>query len=159
MADDTLTRTLDGATDEQNDEVAQLRVSVSSSEPTFVRRVEAKFTSLGALRADLRLWLESVDVGRDEIDDVLVAVGEAVTNAIEHGHRQDGRTIGFEARRREGEIELIVDDNGTWQAPRSEDSDSDRGRGILLMRQLMDDVLLEPGSAGTKVRLRKTLTR
>ena len=149
--------TLDGATDEQDDAVAQLRVSMPSSKPTFVRRVEAKFTSLGALRADLRLWLASVNVGRYEIDDVLVAVGEAVTNAIEHGHRQDGRMIGFQARRREGEIELIVDDNGTWQSPRSENSD--RGRGILLMRQLMDDVLVEPGPAGTKVRLRKTLTR
>ena len=44
-------------------------------------------------------------------------------------------------------------DYGAWRPPREDD----QGRGLLLMRALMDDVEVTPIPEGTTVRLRRTL--
>jgi anti-anti-sigma factor len=50
----------------------------------------------------------------------------------------------------DGVLTLVVRDHGTWRPP---DRDpGDRGRGLLIMRQLVDRVLLK-GEAGTTVTL------
>ena len=47
----------------------------------------------------------------------------------------------------------MVRDTGGWREPRK----SDRGRGLDLMRALMDEVELEAGDAGTTVRMRRKI--
>ena len=47
----------------------------------------AESEQLASVRATLRGWLRSCDVGARMAQDVLVAAGEAIANAIEHGHR------------------------------------------------------------------------
>ena len=44
-------------------------------------------------------------------------------------------------------------DYGAWRQPREDD----QGRGLLLMRALMDDVEVTPSAEGTVVRLKRTL--
>jgi anti-sigma regulatory factor (Ser/Thr protein kinase) len=46
-----------------------------------------------------------------------------------------------------------VRDFGAWRSPR----EGDRGRGLSLMRALMDTVDVVPGPEGTTVRMRRTL--
>jgi anti-sigma regulatory factor (Ser/Thr protein kinase) len=46
-----------------------------------------------------------------------------------------------------------VSDTGGWREPRK----TDRGRGLELMRALMDDVELEAGDDGTTVRMRRKI--
>lgn len=52
--------------------------------------------------------------------EVLVAAGEAVANAIEHGHR-DGMpgTVSVRATALVDLVELIITDTGTWKPRRS----------------------------------------
>jgi anti-sigma regulatory factor (Ser/Thr protein kinase) len=91
-------------------------------------------------------------VDPDQSMDVLIAVGEAVANAIEHGHRDrpDG-VIRVDGRALADRVQLTVTDSGSWKPPRPA-ADSTRGRGIALMRALVQEVAIDPGTAGTTVR-------
>jgi anti-sigma regulatory factor (Ser/Thr protein kinase) len=51
------------------------------------------------------------------------------------------------------EVLLTITDSGGWREQR----DDDRGRGLDLIRALMDAVEVEPGEDGTVVRMRKRL--
>ncbi|HEY3996028.1 MAG TPA: SpoIIE family protein phosphatase [Mycobacterium sp.] len=109
---------------------------------------------LAPARDALRSWLTQVQVGADQAMDVLVAAGEAVANAIEHGHRHSpGGMISLGATTLVDRLQLTITDTGTWKSPQSPTEQSRRGRGIALMRGLMQDVTINPGSTGTTVHL------
>lgn len=109
---------------------------------------------LAPARDALRSWLTKVQVGADQAMDVLVAAGEAVANAIEHGHRHspDG-IISLGATALVGRLQLTITDTGTWKSPRPTTEQSRRGRGIALMRGLMQDVTINADTTGTTVHL------
>ena len=106
---------------------------------------------LAPTRAALRSWLKRVQVNPNQAMDVLIAAGEAVANAIEHGHRQRPEgTITLHATALVDQLHLTITDTGTWRPPRPT---PDRGRGITLIRELMHDVTIDHGAAGTTVHL------
>jgi GAF domain-containing protein/anti-sigma regulatory factor (Ser/Thr protein kinase) len=114
---------------------------------------------LAPARDALRSWLTQVQVGADQTMDVLVAAGEAVANAIEHGHRHSpGGTISLGATALVRELRLTITDTGTWKSPRPATERSSRGRGIALMRGLMQDVTINSGATGTTVHLSARIT-
>jgi anti-sigma regulatory factor (Ser/Thr protein kinase) len=91
-------------------------------------------------------------VNPDQSMDVLIAVGEAVANAIEHGHRDNPEgVISVDATAGVDRVHLTIADTGSWKPPQS--GDSTRGRGIALMRGLMQEVDINPDDAGTTVHL------
>ena len=103
----------------------------------------ADASQLAPTRAALRGWLARAGVDPDQTLKVLIAAGEALANAIEHGHRHRHRGHHQPARDRVGRPAAgdrhrrrLVEDR-PWR-PRH------RGRGIALMRALMQDVTIEP---------------
>jgi PAS domain S-box-containing protein len=113
---------------------------------------------LAPSRAALRSWLNQAGLGPDDINDVLIATGEAVANAIEHGHRDRPEgTVSLSATALVDRLQVTVTDNGTWKAPRQV-AGSNRGRGIVLMRGLMEDFTIHSGDAGTTVHLYARIT-
>jgi anti-sigma regulatory factor (Ser/Thr protein kinase) len=81
-----------------------------------------------------------------------------MTNAVEHGHRDDpGGPVTLHAAATADQLEVNVVDSGSWKTPDPVAS-AHRGRGIMLMRGLMDEVVIEPGPGGTAVRMRCTIT-
>ena len=56
------------------------------------------------------------------------------------------------------ELVVAVSDSGTWRDP-TVGPDQDRGRGILLMRQLMDAVTIDTSNRGTTVTMSMILDR
>lgn len=110
-------------------------------------------SELAGTRTALRDWLQRADVGPDQTQDVLIAVGEAVANAIEHGHRdRPGGTVSLRATALADCLYLTVADTGLWKTP-SPDVDITRGRGVMLMRALMQDVSIHPDTMGTTVHM------
>jgi PAS domain S-box-containing protein len=109
--------------------------------------------SLRAFRGTLRRWLAAAGSEAEMLQDVTMAANEAIQNAIEHGHGLTRRGVDVVLARSDGTIEVTVRDHGSWRPPR----ESSRGRGLPLMRALMDDVAIEPGSDGTTVTLRRAL--
>ena len=118
----------------------------------------AEASNLASTRAALRNWLGRVQVDADQAMNVLVAAGEAVSNAIEHGHRHTPQgTISLAATALVDQVQLTIIDTGCWKTPQPE-ADPHRGRGIELMRGLMQDVTIKPGTAGTTVHLSVRIT-
>ena len=66
---------------------------------------------------------------------MLIAVGEACANAIEHAGAEPGSTIEVRAQIVGREVVLRILDHGHW---RSAAARSERGHGLRLMRVLMD---------------------
>jgi anti-sigma regulatory factor (Ser/Thr protein kinase) len=111
----------------------------------------AESEQLASVRATLRGWLRSCDVGARMAQDVLVAAGEAIANAIEHGHRHlPGQQVRLRAVSTANQLRLTVTDSGRWRTTPPGDRGL-RGHGIALMRALMQQVTIEPGPSGTTV--------
>ncbi len=104
---------------------------------------------LALIRGALRRWLETCGVPADTAQGVLVAVGEACANAIEHGHRDNpGGPIRLRAEASVDELHRTVADSGRWKTP---EPSPYRGRGMNLMRAMTQQVTFTPGPAGTTV--------
>ena len=116
-------------------------------------RFTADATHLAPSRAALRTWLRQAGVDADQIQNVLIAAGEAVANAIEHGHRdQPEGIVSLRATALVDRLRVTIIDNGTWKMPVKLD-DITRGRGIGLMRGLMEDFTIRSDDAGTTVHM------
>lgn len=93
-----------------------------------------------------------------DLADIETAVGEALANAAEHGHRTES---GFEVRvyvRRDRIVIEVQDEGRGFRSSASTPKpphDAPRGYGIYLMRHLMDEVDFD--ELGTCVRLTKRL--
>jgi serine phosphatase RsbU (regulator of sigma subunit)/anti-sigma regulatory factor (Ser/Thr protein kinase) len=104
---------------------------------------------LADTRAALRDWLGRAGVDADQTLKVLIAAGEALANAIEHGHRHHAEgTISLRATALADRLQVTVIDAGSWKTPVAA---SHRGRGISLMRALMQEVTIQPLATGTTV--------
>jgi anti-sigma regulatory factor (Ser/Thr protein kinase) len=109
-------------------------------------------SSLKPLRIAMRRWLEHVKAGRQATADLLTAVGEACSNAIEHAYGPAGGTVFVCLSYEPPDMIALVVDTGRWRAPRGRF----RGRGITLMRALSDEVTIDRTDTGTRVRIRRT---
>jgi anti-sigma regulatory factor (Ser/Thr protein kinase) len=125
-------------------------------------RLPAIPASLAIIRARLRTWLPAAHVTPSAAADVLLAVGEAASNAVEHAVRGANGDVELEvtARATTTGLALTVKDNGRWHAPlKSQRSGrrAQRGHGSRLMSALVDTVTITPTSQGTTVEMRKEL--
>jgi anti-anti-sigma factor len=139
------------------DDVAVLVVHrrARSVEPLHLE-LQAVPAALPAVRRRLGAWLTSLGMGEQDRVGVMVAVGEACANAAEHAYRdtEPGPMQVTAAVDVDGVLTVTVHDEGTWRPP---DRDpGDRGRGLLIMRQLVDGMVLR-GEHGTTVTLRTRL--
>jgi anti-sigma regulatory factor (Ser/Thr protein kinase) len=99
--------------------------------------------ALAALRRMLRRWLIEMGAAPDEMGGIVMAANEAWQNAIEHGHDFQPVPVNVRFERDEDDVVVTVRDAGGRGQPAG---DPDRGRGIELMRGLMDDTHLDLGS-------------
>ncbi|WP_293235856.1 SpoIIE family protein phosphatase [Mycolicibacterium sp.] len=113
----------------------------------------ADVSYLAPSRDALRSWLTQAGVAPEQIQDVLIAAGEAVSNAIEHGHRDRPEgMVSLRAIAAVDRLEVTVTDTGQWKTPR-EVADVSRGRGTGLMRGLMEDFTIHTDDVGTTVHM------
>jgi len=90
---------------------------------------------------------------RDTVDDVLLVLDEAVSNAIRHGSR-GGAPVKVAVELDDSWIDIQVRDRGpTPELPRLPSTPpgtlSTGGRGLWLIRQLVDEVRLRRAGEGT----------
>lgn len=94
----------------------------------------------------------------DERYDVVLAVNEAVTNAIRHGLPDADGHISLRASSDGRRLTFEVRDHGTFTAPKVDPAtESERGRGLAMMACLMDEVQLRLEEGSTTVFLSKRL--
>lgn len=119
----------------------------------------ARSTSAGVARAMARAWLDAVGWPQPSHDDIVYAINEAVSNAIEHAYspNEPAGTVELALnverdRRGTRRVRAEVRDHGRWRPPPADNEG--RRRGLVLMRALMDELTIRPGRAtetGTSV--------
>ncbi|MGA5031425.1 SpoIIE family protein phosphatase [Streptomyces cellulosae] len=111
----------------------------------------AESSQLAPVRRALRGWLAQCELPPNAVQNVLVAVGEACANAIEHGHRHTpGDDVRLRAVALVDSLRVTVADSGRWKDPQP-GANAHRGRGMPLLRAMMQQVTVSPGPSGTTV--------
>lgn len=123
---------------------------------SFVTVLPATLDHLADARHRLGRWLAHIGAGPRPVADILLATGEAVTNAIEHGSSDaPGSTVSIEAFLRDGSVTATISDAGRWSADSSASLRSlQRGRGLKLINGLADQVDTTRTRQGTRLTLR-----
>jgi anti-sigma regulatory factor (Ser/Thr protein kinase)/putative methionine-R-sulfoxide reductase with GAF domain len=138
--------------EEPDDDIAILAVHRAISQrATFSHSFPSHVSAIREVKDRVRRWLESLGVHPHDIYDLVLAVTEATANAIEHP--RDSETHDFQVNGvvHGDRLELNVRDHGRWRDP----APSDRGRGLMLMRGLVDRIEVERLTHGTQVQMRK----
>jgi anti-sigma regulatory factor (Ser/Thr protein kinase) len=116
--------------------------------------VPARPEQLRPLRQAVQRWAAGHALPGGLADDLLLAVGEAVANAVEHAYR--GATAGEVEcaldRAEDGAVLVAVRDSGTWRPAPADNGH--RGHGLRMIRTLAADTQLDGRATGTTVRFR-----
>lgn len=113
----------------------------------------AHASRLAPTRHALRDWLVRCGLAEERVQHLLVAAGEACSNAVEHAYRDEpAGTVRLEASAAVDRLSVTVADRGSWKRA-VPDADHYRGRGLALIRALVDDVTVTPGPTGTTVEM------
>lgn len=116
-------------------------------------------------RSILRLWLTRQDWPSETVEDVVLAVNEAVSNAVDHAYRGTRPGQVRVSMRAEGPyddrwVRVTVSDDGRWRpAVAREGATAEapyRGHGLTVMRSVADEVAIRPGQAGVGTRVELT---
>jgi anti-sigma regulatory factor (Ser/Thr protein kinase)/putative methionine-R-sulfoxide reductase with GAF domain len=135
------------------DDIAVLVVQTVGLHELLDVEIPAEPRQLATIRQLVRRWVEANAGSDDDCAAFAIAVSEACANAIEHAYGPRHATIEVRAALVDGEAAVSIIDRGSWRAPRG----GNRGRGIPIMREFMDDVTIERGPGGTTVNLQRRL--
>jgi anti-anti-sigma factor len=138
---------------QSEDDVAILAVGALPTGDRFALALPAESHALVTLRRQLRRWLADRHVDPDTSQDIVLACNEAAANVIEHAYGPGDASFDVEADLADGTVTIVVRDTGRWRPPRG----GDKGRGLAMMRALVDQVDVTKSPHGTEVRLRRHL--
>ena len=137
------------------DDVAVMLVHRNAKpDPVLEFAVEARARSLAPIRRALFRWLDDVAVPRAVAMEIVTAISEASANAVEHAYGPSGGNITITASLDDGAVSIRVRDAGRWRGS----SKGARGKGLGLMRGLMDDVEVDTTDRGTTVTMSRRTT-
>lgn len=121
---------------------------------TAATRPVALSTTPGVARRQVAELLSGAGWAAEAVDDAVLAVHEALVNALRHGGGVRRAAAGFD----EGSLVVKVWDQGSgFEMPGSiamPDRLAERGRGLFLMRRLAGDVTVAHRGAETCLHLR-----
>jgi integral membrane sensor domain MASE1/anti-sigma regulatory factor (Ser/Thr protein kinase) len=148
-----------GMNDEPADDVALLAIRPTVLVGTQLRlRRPAVLAGVPEARHMMRRWLEHNHVATNDAFDVLIAATEAYTNVVQHAYGLQVGAVEVDALIGDGNLEIAVRDRGRWRGGESMRNDGG-GRGLLMMRALMDSVEIASTQQGTEVRMKLALGR
>lgn len=122
--------------------------------------------NVGLARITVASFISQIDLTINELEEIKVAISEAVSNAIIHGYQNSGQgTVVLEAFRSDNKLILIVEDKGQGIADIKQamepsfSTDPERmGLGFVFMKSFMDKLEVESKvGQGTKVIMTKNL--
>lgn len=118
-------------------------------------------------RERVEAWLRAHRWPPAQLEELVLAVSEAVSNSVEHGYRvpydavDPQETVDLRMRLAVADdgfrqVEFVVADRGRWREP--DTTASSRGHGMLIMRSCTDELVVDSSPDGTTVVLRSRPT-
>jgi len=136
------------------------------SKPKVHVEVESRLENVELVQIAIESSLAELQLGEDDAHQIGIAIREAVANAMKHGNRGDAsKLVQVELGVDNGDLLIRVhdqgvgfDENGVPNPLEPENLLRRNGRGILLMKQYMDQIeyTFQPDS-GTVLEMRKGL--
>lgn len=116
-------------------------------------RAAAHGSQVRVVRGRLSQWLDGDHLDPDLVDDLVMAASEALENCCDHAFTgaAAGGTMTLTACTSDAALVITVADDGLWRKAPAEPGN--RGRGLAMMRELVDDVAIESGPRGTHLAL------
>lgn len=127
---------------------------------TLELALSAEWVAPSIVRQRVEQWLRELRWAPAQIDELVLATSEAVSNSVEHGYLVPPDAVvhpgivsvrGRVLHEADGyrRAEITVQDHGTWREPVA--GVSSRGHGMLIMRTCTDRFGIEHGPDGTTV--------
>jgi serine/threonine-protein kinase RsbW len=123
----------------------------------------ASWVAPSIARERVEAWLRTHQWPPAQVEELVLAISEAVSNSVEHGYR-----VPFDAVEHAGsvevrgqlvsgadgyrQVEFRIRDRGRWREP--DRGVSSRGHGMLIMRTCTDELVVDGSPDGTTVVLR-----
>ncbi|NLJ74825.1 MAG: anti-sigma F factor [Firmicutes bacterium] len=117
-------------------------------------------------RTAIALFAAQLDLTLDELEDIKVAVSEAVSNSVIHGYQNNLGTIIVQASYGNGQLQIVVEDFGQGipdielakETGYTTIPQERMGLGLTFIYEYMDDVVLTSQvNQGTKVTMKKNV--
>lgn len=118
---------------------------------TFARSYPACAGSVPLARAEVTEFARAAGIDDCQLEQIRLAVSEAVTNAVLHAYERPGGSVSISVTYLPGELWLLVSDQGDGLRVRRSQG---LGLGLALIAQLADDLqILSRGTGGTELRM------
>lgn len=141
--------------------VEECGVTLSAERISVHMRIPAERLYVGNAVITLREICEHLDVGCFKTNRIILALEEALLNAIEHAYIEGGGVVDLQFSVEGPEFTVVVEDFGggmkSFPVEDDDDGDSiddilaDRGRGLRILRGISDHAELEsPSGRGTR---------
>ena len=140
----------------RDDDVAVLAVQLLGAKAGSLElTLPATAHSVTVARHRLRAWLEENAPELDAISraDLEVAWSEACSNVVRHAYGPFEASFDAHARREDNRVLMTVRDTGRWRAPGNRSG----GRGLPLMQQLADELVIDRQPDSTTVTMIREL--
>lgn len=114
-------------------------------------RISSKIENISLIEGLVDDLCDKLNIGEDHYGNILIALTEAVTNAIMHGNKQDAnKHVDVNYTKKDQELCFIITDQGPGFDPSAlpdptapENLEKPTGRGIFLIKNLADKVEFE----------------
>jgi anti-sigma regulatory factor (Ser/Thr protein kinase) len=118
-------------------------------------RFAAEADAIVAARDLLSSFARDAGLEPPRIDDIRLAVSEAVTNAVRHGYRGRAGEIRVTARVRDDSLRIVIRDEGCGM--RRHAATPGMGLGLGLIAELADEMAIGSRERGTELAMRFAL--
>ncbi|WP_149261318.1 SpoIIE family protein phosphatase [Actinomadura sp. K4S16] len=141
-----------------DDDITLLAAQRTAPPAPLLLDLPAESEAIPAARKALDEWLYDLGTRAEDVILLRHAVGELVTNAVEHAYNGTPGAVRVRAEcTGRGMVEVEVADDGHWREPWQ--PTEDRGRGLAMASDFADDLHVETGPRGTTATVRHRLTR
>jgi len=127
---------------------------MAADKPLFLVTIPSHLVHVAAARNFLKAICKTHGLDDDAIEGVALAVHEALTNVIRHGHRHDhDKTLTLTCAFAPEQLEIHILDEGApfniCEVPELDPAELRvGGRGVFLMRTLFDELSCQPRPEG-----------
>ncbi len=131
----------------------------------FAMEIESEPSEIHAVEEELEKFCRAVGLGENDIENFGIATTEMVNNAIRHGNNNErNKKVYVTFEKQPAKMIVTVRDSGSGFIPEEvadplapENILKDSGRGIFIVKTLMDDVRFRVTDQGTEVVLEKNI--
>jgi serine phosphatase RsbU (regulator of sigma subunit)/anti-sigma regulatory factor (Ser/Thr protein kinase) len=143
------------ATTKNTDDAAALVVTVEDvAARDFYFEFSAIPFAVPMARHALRRYAERLELDAERTFALVGAVGEAMANAVEHAYNGEIGNVRVRVAHAGDALHATIEDFGRWKPAHKRD---ERGRGLPLMRALVDGVEIRTNQVCTTIALRLSL--